>query len=232
MGIARATISLPFASGLPRDLSENTFWFNIPSGDSFAFDEATDIIARLRNFYSVAPVSGGSIGQLLAPYITRLTSKITLVGVDVATGLDIGTPIFDSLDLPSSTDAGAVAYPAEVACCLSFKAQPLAGTPAASLRGRVYLGPWAPFGTAVTPEVEYSRPAGTIIGACGWAGSGLIGSGPTAGGDGLCDWIVYSRKLRTAHTVFSCYVDNEWDTQRRRGKDATSRTVWNGSGLA
>jgi hypothetical protein len=37
------------------------------------------------------------------------------------------------------------------------------------------------------------------------------------------DWCVYSRRDDTARTVTNWYVDNEWDTQRRRGTKSTAR---------
>jgi hypothetical protein len=39
------------------------------------------------------------------------------------------------------------------------------------------------------------------------------------------DWCVWSRRDSAAHSVTNWFVDDDWDTQRRRGLRPTSRTV-------
>jgi hypothetical protein len=44
------------------------------------------------------------------------------------------------------------------------------------------------------------------------------------------DWVVWSRAGQQAHTVTNWFVDDEWDTQRRRGLRPTTRSVGTTSG--
>jgi len=39
------------------------------------------------------------------------------------------------------------------------------------------------------------------------------------------DWVVFSRADNTSHPITNWFIDNSWDTQRRRGPRATTRTV-------
>lgn len=40
-------------------------------------------------------------------------------------------------------------------------------------------------------------------------------------------WVIWSEKLEQSFAVAGGWVDNAWDTQRRRGMPATTRTLWN-----
>jgi hypothetical protein len=51
----------------------------------------------------------------------------------------------------------------------------------------------------------------------------LAGHTSGADGDGL---VIFSRKLGKGTIASSGYVDNEWDTQRRRGVRLTTRTTF------
>jgi hypothetical protein len=39
-------------------------------------------------------------------------------------------------------------------------------------------------------------------------------------------WAIYSRAANQAYEVSGGFIDNEFDTQRRRQVDATARTTW------
>jgi hypothetical protein len=42
----------------------------------------------------------------------------------------------------------------------------------------------------------------------------------------LCHWVVWSEADQDAGSVFDGWIDNAFDTQRRRGVQASSRTTW------
>lgn len=44
------------------------------------------------------------------------------------------------------------------------------------------------------------------------------------------DWVVWSRRDQQAHTVTNWFVDDDWDTQRRRGLRPTTRSAGTLSG--
>lgn len=109
--------------------------------------------------------------------------------------------------------------PPEVSLCCSFQSPKSSGTPQARKRGRAYL-PW--------PNVS-------AIGADGRPTSAAVAAA-VAWGDGLLTaslattewaWIVYSTIALGGEEITNGWVDNEFDTQRRRGRDATTRSVFN-----
>lgn len=105
--------------------------------------------------------------------------------------------------------------PREIALCLSF----YAGQNRKRYRGRVYI-----------PFSWVARTSGLTV----------IGSRPSAaqitkvlsfrtvlqdlGGPDV-DWEVWSGVDRTGRSVSDCWVDDEWDIQRRRGSRPTTRQI-------
>ena len=125
------------------------------------------------------------------------------------------------IDTWTVNDWGIGTMPTEVALVLSFQAEPVSGLPQSRRRNRVYLGP---------------------ISSNEFTGSGLVGAGfiadVQAQATGLLDfsnaqapwtWAIFSPTDGTGADVNNGWVDNAWDTQRRRGKAATMRGVWQAS---
>jgi hypothetical protein len=103
--------------------------------------------------------------------------------------------------------------PREVALCLSFKgSSPLSGLPAGltqKQRGRIYIGPFH------SSQPSSSRPNAFLRTVLLDLGS-LI---KNAGGSGFL-WVAGSDQVE----VSKLWVDDEWDTQRRRGFRPTARS--------
>lgn len=106
--------------------------------------------------------------------------------------------------------------PPECALVLSFQANKTSGVPQARRRNRIYI----PFLTSASNGSD-GRPVGGFLTAVEAAGAALLAaSGPT-GSDWI--WAIYSPTDNAADEVASGWTDNEWDTQRRRGREATLR---------
>jgi hypothetical protein len=156
------------------------------------------------------------VKSFLSPVLSEgVTFKIysaTEEGAPIATYFhDIGDPSASS------------AYPNEVAVCLSYYAEPLPGVNPQRLRGRVFVGPLnTDAGTPTGPSG--ATPSEDFIGALAAAGANLAGNDAlnTAG----VWWVVHSRAGDMFNIVYGGWVDNEFDTQRRRQVDATARIVW------
>jgi hypothetical protein len=91
-----------------------------------------------------------------------------------------------------------------------------------SFRGRVYLPPWHENQNIDTggifPQPDPTAMAGIAINAKKLADDLVAAGTPLA---------VYSRKLATANTVTTGYIDSNWDTQRRRSnRQPTSRVTF------
>lgn len=103
---------------------------------------------------------------------------------------------------------------AEVALCLSYYAD--RNLPRS--RGRIYLGPFA-FNTLT------ERPQQQLIDHIS-----ALGTGFSALGGANVDWCMRSVKNGDTHKVTNTWVDNAWDTQRRRGIRPLTRKLATVSG--
>lgn len=117
-----------------------------------------------------------------------------------------------------NVNPGGAPLPSEVALCLSFQASIQAGLPQARRRGRVYLGPLD------TPTLgSDGRPETATLNLIAGAATGLLAVSDT---NGTLEWGVYSRVTQTLVSVNNGWIDNSYDTQRRRGVRWDSRALW------
>jgi hypothetical protein len=103
--------------------------------------------------------------------------------------------------------SGGTPGPREVSLCLSMYGD--RNLP--RKRGRIYIGPFA---SAQMGE----RPSATLM-------AGVLNLGyalrDPSGSD--FEWVIYSPTSQSTTPVQNLWVDNEWDTQRRRGLKGTTR---------
>jgi hypothetical protein len=116
------------------------------------------------------------------------------------------------------TPVGTAGLPPEVSLCLSFQGDRMAGVPQARRRGRIYF----PFLTSNSNGTD-GRPTSTIVDALRDAGDALLTASSSATD---WTWVVYSAVEPGYTVITNGWVDNEWDTQRRRGRPPTSREVY------
>lgn len=90
-------------------------------------------------------------------------------------------------------------------------------------RGRVYIGPWMSGGNLV---VEGNVRVHDSIVAAMAAAANQLARGPQVSG---IEWCVLSQSDQALKPVTHGWVDNSWDTQRRRGPEPTARTLWDAS---
>jgi hypothetical protein len=216
MSRIRAVVTLPYTSGLPEDVVVNTFHFLTDTSPASA-GERNEILVNVTAFYNS---DFGTPGDPLSEYIGNLVSRAALAcRIDLfdLADLEPRQPIQSTtftLGATSSTNN----LPAEVACCASFQADPVSGIPQSRRRGRVYIGPLnydANTGTS-------GRPATVFRQAIADAMEGMF---DLQAGSGVA-WCVYSRAGDAMAAVTNGWVDDEWDTMRSRGRDATGRLTW------
>jgi hypothetical protein len=157
-------------------------------------------------------LANGLMGWASGPFsVAQLTVKIyDIEGTKPV--FPVGTAIVNPGGLSASGN------PREVALCLSF----FADHNLPRQRGRLYLpcGAVGATGTGlgVRPSLGQRQKAADLVPI--FAGLG--------GAD--VDWIIWSQAAQLAHKVTNWWVDDEWDTVRKRGLRPTTRTLGTTSG--
>lgn len=217
----RAVVALQGTTGSPLDRYLNTFHFNSP--DPLVDADLDNLAGHLVDFYTDIPVGGGgSIGGLLSEQVAGSGHTVTFYNVtSLPAGLPIRTPDTWSFAVAPSTNG----IPEECALCLSFAAAPVAGNNSgpgphlpARRRGRVYIGP---LNTAVPASGTGGvRPAAGLQADMLLSAEQFLHDGPLA--DGWI-WAVFSPTDLANRAVERAWVDDAFDTQRRRGVAPSGR---------
>jgi hypothetical protein len=199
MALYRALVTLNMTSGLNEDAATNTFHFD------------ADTVADLADAY----------GSLLAFYQqldNRLSNLIDENNVTVEWYRLSDTPPRAPvrLDTMTALAVGADEGVPEVALVLSFQGAKISGLPQNRRRGRVYLGPLA--------DTAEPRPTSTTIQSILPAGQGLLDASNLSTN---WTWVQWSPTNGIGIPVTDGWIDNEFDTQRRRGRKATARSTFN-----
>lgn len=226
MGIVRATVSINAASQIPEDVSQNVWHFTFP-------DPVGPGIVDLET-----ATNGGLVGfyQAIDTWMSRQCASgadghsvkwavVTPGGAGEGDD-EVSTSILDEV-FTLTPQADGTPMPAEVAMCLSFNGsfvnQPVesGGTrPRARRSGRIYLPHIDVNESAQWGDTDqYTRPKATFRTAVLDAAEALNDDVIEAGGV----WVVYSRAGGVTHPVVNAWVDDAFDTQRRRGPRATTR---------
>lgn len=189
---------------LPENAATNTWYFSAdtPTG-------VTNMQAGLYAFYQ-------SIGSMMSNDIDMDSSVIKWYELD---GLNpTGPPDIEQSLLGVGT--GLTAGVPEVALVMAYRSA-LTGPPffPGRHRGRVYIGPLA--------STSGNRPAASTVTQLRDAGAALL-LDSSNGGVGTTEylWLQRSQTAASFSEVDAGYVDNEFDTQRRRGRKATSRDTF------
>nr|CRY96814.1 hypothetical protein [uncultured prokaryote] len=215
MAICLYQVIFSSESGLPEDQIVNTFHFE---GDAAV--DPDNPVDMLFDFYKLPPAGGGTAliasmpGQLLG-------TTMTVKGYD----LEEAKPRVPFVETTTSISPSVSnALPGEVAMCLSFQAAAESGQPQARRRNRVYLGPF------IENTNVGSRPTPTIRSTAIRAARDML---VAANASINWKWVVYSPTTAAASSPSAAYwpvqngwVDNAWDSQRRRGWSPTTREIW------
>lgn len=207
MALLKCQVVIPADNADPADVVVNTWGFITTPTDAGTWSE---IKAMLKAFYDAWATNRSSL------YVwenTRIKSY------------DMGeakprVPTHDEL-LGLSSSAGTTSLPQEVSLCLSFQATKGSGLNQRRRRGRVYLGPFVTNANQGTT----GRPDSTFLTSINTAAQTLLNTSNTSSG---VAWVVISEATGTAigNGVDNGWVDNAWDSQRRRGNEPSSRLLF------
>lgn len=217
-----AQVRIPYRSGLAEDVSINSF--------SFLTQDTSDttlqtIKTRLNSFYN--GVSGLAVTPVANQFSGSVDGTMSRLKIYNRAHGKPRAPIFDE-SMPTGGSGAGGGFPEEVAICLSFRGPLLSGKVPARRRGRVYIGP-----LQAADSVSFGdgrvRPVDDLRISLVEAGKALMDAT-----DAQVDWVVHSQvSVPTDQdtTVVHCWVDDAFDTQRRRGASPTSRMTRNRSSL-
>lgn len=230
--LMRAQITIPLDSGIPEDAIVNTLYFD---GDEDLDQVATDadyhntVFDAIQTFYNTFDqgLYGSNVGD-------NATVKI----YDMRDPLPRQPEFEDTFALANKLVS---ALPNEVALCLSFQAVAVSGQLQRRRRGRIYLGPIANHGDCVSVINGQARPSLEMRQLVIDAADAMKQTDLPIGIGGSVRWAVYSRTTDTGtgspalpgtsiddafHDVDNGWCDDAFDTQRRRGPDATARLAF------
>jgi hypothetical protein len=197
-------------TGRPEDVYVNTFYFRDDSAVGTPADVADNLTANLQEFYNVTPTGAAGLASLA----TRMPSNVIDDEVEVRV-YDLGqpSPRYPITNFFNMTGQVTSALPSEVAVCLSY----VAGQNQPKQRGRIYVGPLATNVVTVTN--------GRAVVADNFAMSLLL-SYVRLMNKSNASPVLWSPTDQITKEITGCWVDNAFDTQRRRGEIANTR--WTG----
>lgn len=206
MPTIRATATLPYTTNIPEDVATNTVYFDCDNSTLPA--NWNEIAARVIAAYHVLDTN-------LSNLISRGTNICTVTLYDMSDP-EPRAPLDIFPFTLANAAAGVTDLPPEVALCASYHSAFVSGIPNPRRRGRVYLGPFSTGSTALT------RPPDALRLLCvDWAETLWT---PIGAAD--VTWVQRSETTGVTAPVVGGWVDNEWDTQRRRGRRSTARTLF------
>lgn len=216
----RAQVVLQGGTALPEDQFVNTFHFVDGSGTYVGVPER--VAGLLDNFYNDTTAATGMSAQThaVSAYLSQYVKRTPVTEVKVYNLAD-GKPRVPNIQSFTLASAyAATSLPEEAALCTSYAAAPPV---TGRKRGRLFIGPLV--GSALvsaTTSVPSTANSGFVTDLAN-ATKRLVEEGSSVS----CIWSVYSvAGGGSMYPIVSGWVDNQLDTQRRRGGKSTSRTVW------
>lgn len=215
-------------TGIPEDAVQNTFHFHQAGGDPVVM--AGTATAAIQAFYTDANhASGRSVSEFLSDEVSRAVGASVMKAWEVDEAAIVGPPKrFDEtflFEVPLVLDAAfdPASMVSEAACVLSVHGVLDGSDGDRRRRGRLYIGPLntsAPESVATAPL----RPGTTFRGVLVEGARSLFAvTDPTA-----TDWVVTSRAelVLVSEPITAGWVDDAFDTQRRRGPARTLRQTF------
>ena len=217
---ARVKVVIPSTSGIPRDSFVNTFHFHaMPAVITDAmFDALVNYVAECYN--DIITPAARSVASYMGDAADRTLLKCKMNCYRLGDSHP-RVPYVKSWTLAAGvgTDNG---MPPEVAFCISYHDTHVSG--AKTRFGRTYIGPLRSTVTAgASPHVA---PDGQLRVAAVAFGNRLKDLGTVTTLPMHVEFGILSRLHANINSVTGGFVDNEFDTQRRRGQRATLRDTF------
>lgn len=204
MAHIRAMVVFQGATLIPEDRFINTLHFQM-AGVELAAASST-LHPLITAFYNTA-TAGVSLGGSMSSIVNR-TAEVRYYD-QASAGSSV--PVILPFTFPAASASAPL--PEEVACVATFHGAPPV-TP--RTRGRIYLGPLN--NSMVGLGVGAARISSTYRTAVAERCQALATAAD--------NWVVYSPTSNVTTEVAGGFVDDAFDTMRKRGPKASSRTTW------
>lgn len=214
---------------MPEDVFINTFHFATQSANEA---EAINVVNLLKDLYTLAAPGGSPanapIGQWIGGVVKRDANACKIRVYDLAQPKPRPVLHEGSFTMTGLSTGWTQDLPAEVALCASFWG--VANRP--RTRGRVYLGPWGNHASGAgtsgrsIPIVGLRQSIAASFGRMINVAASTANLAVFSRGVYQIDGVVQPVTSQLYTVVTDGWVDDAWDTQRRRGQDATTRTTF------
>lgn len=207
MADIKAQIILHTVDALPENFVSNTLSFSGSTNDS----DITQLSLAIQTFYN-------ALNEWWSPALAQNGHEMKFT--------DRAAPApqfpFRELNWNLSSVPSGQPLPREVALVNSFQAARESGVAQARRRGRIYMGP-----LDTSANSSSGDPAATLVTALVNASSQFrTDVDAIVGIEGDFEWQVWSTVNGSGSAVDNGWVDNAWDVQRSRGRDALTRSTW------
>lgn len=215
MTLVRVQMTFERDTLIPADRTVNTLYYGSAMGDF------------------LVPADADTLADAVIAAYDQITPRMasTLNGAGSCSVYDMRhpEPRVPLVEVPfTGKTMGTGALPAEVAICLSFRGDIVSGENQARRRGRIFVGPLDAGGVSVTGGA--ARPIAGLVTDLGDLAQALYDAGSLVGNP--LEHVVFSPTDAVGAAlpedamtpVRRYWVDNAFDTQRRRGVAPTART--------
>jgi hypothetical protein len=228
-GALLCEVTLPHVDGITRDEVVNTFPF-ITTADPPSTLNMTDAADAIEAFYNTIPSGLNAVAGWLNASRSRASNACSIRYYDIIGHLDgspHGSPLATSLFTLGAQASGGGALPAEVACVLTSQAAygsdvefAPGARPRARDRGRLYLGPLTSAAVHLDSTTQRASVNTQLIASWQAAGAALKALASSVG------WSVWSRRNAILKLIIQGWVDDAFDTHRKRGEDPLFKFNW------
>jgi hypothetical protein len=195
---------------MEEDVVVNTFHFNVAGIDD-NFSRWESIVSNLAGFYA------GQTGSIvpLTNWMSALINESAAAHKVRIYRLSDPVPRAPIHEGAFSLAPSGSPLPSEVALCLSYRGALFSGSNPARRRGRIYLGPLSTVAASSGIGGRDVVPVPNLMTSLLNAGKRLT--------DANIGYGVYSKTDGLFTPITTFWVDNSFDTQRRRGSKPTAR---------
>lgn len=219
MALLKAQLTWRMYTLLPEDVASNTWYFSAPNVTGLTVGEVAE---RIIAMCAGVRTSGATQTATTSPIPVFYFSPAVLKVYDMADPIP-RSPIAEFI-CPFTPNSSATPLATETCLVMSFRAPYISGVPNASRRGRSYLPFTSPACVTNGTISTFPRPSAGAITAAQHCANYLATEVNSETG---VRWVVYSEAHSSTYPdgaeIVTGWVNNEWDTQRRRGVVPTQR---------